>query len=152
MKVEYNSNMEILTIMLGIFTISFAIAYAVSVSRIKKMTEAFAQVLISQAQLEAAYENYAKAKSVIDDGDVHTQNFIKFLSDSRDWAFQYIEEVQDGLKKFINEIQPQIEYYDKYGATVEGMVAPHDFALKKISAELKELKKLLPEEAPDDRC
>ena len=65
MKVEYNSSMEILTIVLGIFTISFAIAYAVSVSRIKKMTEAFAQVLISQAQLEAAYENYAKAKSVV---------------------------------------------------------------------------------------
>jgi len=151
MKVEYNSSMEILTIVLGIFTISFAIAYAVSVSRIKKMTEAFAQVLISQAQLEAAYENYAKAKSIVDDTDVHTQSFIKFLSDSRDWAFQYIEEVQGGLKKFINEVQPQIEYYDKYGAAVEGMVAPHDFALKKISAELKELKKLLPEETPDDR-
>ena len=72
MKVEYNSSMEILTIVLGIFTISFAIAYAVSVSRIKKMTEAFAQVLISQAQLEAAYENYAKAKSIVDDADVES--------------------------------------------------------------------------------
>ena len=92
--------MEILTVVLGIFSVSFAIAYVVSISRIKKMTEAFAQVLINHTQLEAAYENYVNAKNAINDADVHTQNFIKFLSDSRDWAYQYIEDVQGGIKKF----------------------------------------------------
>ena len=143
--------MEILTIVLGIFSLSFAIAYAVSISRIKKMTEAFAQVLINHTQLEAAYENYVNAKNAINDADVHTQNFIKFLSDSRDWAYQYIEDVQGGIKKFMNEVEPQLDYYNKYGIVVDGMIPSHDFALKKISKEVEELKKFLPEEADDRR-
>jgi hypothetical protein len=80
------------------------------------------------------------------DKDQANEDFLKFISDSRDWAYQYIEEVQAGLKTFIDEVGPQIEYYDKYGPAVEGMVSPHDFALKKISSEFKELKKLLPED------
>jgi biopolymer transport protein ExbB/TolQ len=143
--------MEILTLVLGIFSVSFAIAYAVSISRIKKMTEAFAQVLINHTQLEAAYENYVNAKNAINDADVHTQNFIKFLSDSRDWAYQYIEDVQGGIKKFMNEVEPQLDYYNKYGIVVDGMIPSHDFALKKISKEVEELKKFLPEEADDRR-
>ena len=143
--------MEILTIVLGIFSLSFAIAYAVSISRIKKMTEAFAQVLINHTQLEAAYENYVNARNAVNDADVHTQNFIKFLSDSRDWAYQYIEDVQSGIKKFMNEVEPQLDHYNKYGIVVDGMIPPHDFALKKISKEVEELKKFLPEEADDRR-
>lgn len=80
------------------------------------------------------------------DKDQANEDFLKFISDSRDWAYQYIEEVQAGLKTFIDEVGPQIEYYDKYGPAVEGMISPHDFALKKISSEFKELKKLLPED------
>lgn len=143
--------MEILTIVFGIFAVSFGIAYTVSIYRIKKMTEAFAQVLITHAQLEAAYEKYSQAKSIIDDADVHTQNFIKFLSDSRDWAYQYIEDVQNGLQKFMSEVKPQLDYYNQYGIVIEGMAPPHDFALKKISKEVEELKKFLPEEANDRR-
>jgi CRISPR/Cas system CSM-associated protein Csm2 small subunit len=74
------------------------------------------------------------------------EDFLKFVSDSRDLAYQYIESVQEGLKKFIDEVEPQLEYYNAYGSVVEGIVAPHDFALKKISSEFKELKKLLPED------
>ena len=55
-------------------------------------------------------------------------------------------EVQSGLKLFIDEAGPQIEYYDKYGSAVDGMISPHDFALKKISGAYKELKKLLPDD------
>ena len=72
--------------------------------------------------------------------------FLKFVSDSRDWAYQYIEEVQAGLKLFIDEVGPQINYYNEYGSSVEGMLAPHDFALKKISSEFEKLKTLLPED------
>jgi hypothetical protein len=78
--------------------------------------------------------------------DQANEDFLKFISDSRDWAYQYIEEVQSGLKSFIDEVGPQIDYYDHYGAAVDGMVAPHDFALKKISSEFKKLKSLLPED------
>ncbi len=80
------------------------------------------------------------------DKEKANEDFLKFVSDSRDLAYEYIESVQAGLQKFIDEVEPQIDYYDKYGAAIEGMVSPHDFALKKISSEFKELKKLLPED------
>ena len=80
------------------------------------------------------------------DQDQSNEDFLKFVSDSRDWAYQYIEEVQAGLSLFINEVAPQIEYYNKYGSSVEGMISPHDFALKKISSEFEKLKTLLPED------
>ncbi len=80
------------------------------------------------------------------DKDQSNEDFLKFVSDSRDWAYQYIEEVQAGLKLFITEVAPQIDYYNKYGSTVGGMIAPHDFALKKISSEFEKLKTLLPED------
>ena len=35
------------------------------------------------------------------DNDVHKESFIKFLSDSRDSAFEYIEEVQAGISSFV---------------------------------------------------
>lgn len=143
--------MEILSVVLGIFAVSFAIAYTKSVLRIKKMTEAFAQVLINQTQLEAAYENYVGSKNSQTETDIHTQNFIKFLSDSRDLAYKYIEDVQGGIKNFMTEVEPQLKYYNTYGSIVEGMIPPHDFALKKISKEVEELKKFLPQEADDRR-
>jgi hypothetical protein len=80
------------------------------------------------------------------DKDQSNEDFLKFVSDSRDWAYQYIEEVQAGLKLFITEVAPQIDYYNKYGSAVDGMIAPHDFALKKISSEFEKLKTLLPED------
>ncbi len=80
------------------------------------------------------------------DKEKANEDFLKFVSDSRDLAYEYIESVQAGLQKFIDEVEPQIDFYDKYGVVIEGMVSPHDFALKKISSEFKELKKLLPED------
>ena len=82
---------------------------------------------------------------------VHKENFIKFLSDSRDWAYQYIEDVQNGLQKFIKEISPQLEYYNKYGSVIEGIIPSHDFTIKKISKEIEQLKKFLPESSNDRR-
>ena len=80
------------------------------------------------------------------DKEKANEDFLKFVSDSRDWAYQYIEDVQSALKGFVYEVGPQVDYYDQYGAAVDGMVSPHDFALKKISIEFKKLKKLLPED------
>lgn len=76
------------------------------------------------------------------DNDVHKENFIKFISDSRDWAYQYIEDVQEGLTSFVNAVEPEISYFDEYGLV--GEAYPHYHSMQKISKEYKELKKLLP--------
>ncbi len=96
--------------------------------------------------LKTLLEQEIQHKENKTDKEKANEDFLKFVSDSRDLAYEYIESVQAGLQKFIDEIEPQIDYYDKYGAAIEGMVSPHDFALKKISSEFKQLKKLLPED------
>jgi hypothetical protein len=73
-----------------------------------------------------------------------TEGFLKFVSQSRELAFKYIEEVQAGLNKFINDVEPEIKYFDEYG--VVGSAYPHYYSMKKISESYKDLKTLLPEE------
>ena len=76
--------------------------------------------------------------------DPSSEAFLKFVSDSRDWAYQYIDEVQEGLNKFIVDIEPEIAYFDEYG--IVGSAYPHYYSMKKISSAYKELKGLLPED------
>jgi hypothetical protein len=78
------------------------------------------------------------------DTEEANEAFLKFISDSRDWAYTYIDEVQEGLNKFINDIEPEVAYFDEYG--VVGVAYPHYHSMKKISGAYKELKKLLPED------
>lgn len=78
------------------------------------------------------------------DQEKANEDFLKFVSDSRDWAYQYIEDFQTSLNKFINDIEPEIAYFDEYGEV--GSAYPHYHSMKKISGAYKELKKLLPED------
>jgi hypothetical protein len=70
--------------------------------------------------------------------------FLKFISDSRDWAYTYIDDVQERLNKFITDIEPEINYFKEYGDI--GSMAPNYYSMKKIVASYEELKKLLPED------
>ena len=71
------------------------------------------------------------------------ESFLNFVSESRDWAFEYIENVQAALNKFVAETDPSIEYFEKYGDVVAG---PNNELLKKISVSYKELKNILPKD------
>jgi len=131
--------MEIALVVMSILTLSFAIAYYISQKQLSMIKQAAMKLVLETESVSAK------------DIDLDRENFIKFLSDSREWAFEYIEQVQDGLNKFIQEVEPQLEYYNQYGIVVDGMIPPHDFALKKISKELEELKKLVPQDEPNGR-
>lgn len=48
----------------------------------------------------------------ISDDTIHKENFIKFLSDSRDWAFEYIENSQKTIKEVSDELK--VKGLDKY--------------------------------------
>jgi hypothetical protein len=78
------------------------------------------------------------------DNDAHQESFIKFLSDSRDSAFEYIEEFQSGLNKFVSDIEPEINYFREYGDLMA--MQPNYYSLKKITEAYEELKNLLPKE------
>lgn len=80
--------------------------------------------------------------------DASKDNFLKFVSDSREWAFDYIEMVQTQLKEFIDVADKEFKHFDEYGIITEGM--PHYESMKLISNEYKKLKSLLPEESKND--
>jgi hypothetical protein len=107
--------------------------------KLKKKITALA-VTYSNMQRLLDFKDSAKPNN-----DMHQENFIKFLSDSRDWAFEYIESVQKGLDKFVSEVDASISYFDEYGEVLSINRPDYD-SMKRISVAFKELKKLLPEE------
>lgn len=141
--------MDILLIFLAVFGLSFFIAYIYTARQLKITTQHLAESIL--LYLSSMHSSEEQQTMPTNNDKAHNESFIKFLSDSRDWAFQYIEEVQTGLRSFIQEVEPEINYYDKYGMAVEGMIPAHDRALKKISREINSLKKLLPEDLDDRR-
>jgi hypothetical protein len=105
----------------------------------------------SQKLIQAHIDNTILAEKLFETSariivkkETDSDAFLKFVSDSRDWAYQYIDEVQEGLNKFITDIKPEIAYFDEYGEV--GSAYPHYHSMKKISGAYKELKKLLPED------
>jgi hypothetical protein len=134
---------NIIIIILGTLTVSFAIAYISVLSKMSKLTQEFAKLFISHNSLqEFVSKNNLEFKN---DSDIHKENFIKFLSDSRDWAFKYIEDVQTGLEKFMVDVEPEIIYFDSYGQVLS-VERPDYQSMKRISEAFKELKKLMPME------
>ena len=127
----------ILGVMLVVVT-TIAVLLSIKVFILRQRVMSLA---VSLVKVEDIFNSTKKEDS---DNDVHKENFIKFLSDSRDWAYLYIEDVQKGLSKFVDQIEPEIAYFDEYG--IVGEAYPHYHSMKKISQEYKELKKLLPDE------
>lgn len=141
--------MEIALAVLSIISLSFMIAYMAVVKRLNLVSDGFEKLLIAHNLLLDDLKDKQQFEMSPEDQDAHKENFIKFLSDSRDWAFDYIENVQSGLKDFINTVEKDISYFDKYGEI--GSSYPHYSAMLRISSAYKELKNLLPEDSSDRR-
>jgi hypothetical protein len=137
---------DTLDVVLVTLTVLFAIAYLVMAKKFINVSKKNIRLSVDNAVMQE-YIDIVKSneESFSNDELVHKENFIKFLSDSRDWAFEYIENVQDGLTKFISEVDAHIEYFDKYGDVLANNM-PDNIALKQISKSYKELKKLMPED------
>lgn len=99
--------------------------------------------VVSQ-RLEEALKELSNKELLESDG------FVKFISDSRDWAFQYIEEVQKALDEFDKRISPELEWSKTFG-TVLGDNTYTD-ALNRISEAYDKLKSVLPknDETPNN--
>ena len=126
------------SILVGIFvflTLLFLSLYLVQVKKSREILANTINLLLIQQSMNE--ENKTEEEK-------SNEAFLKFVSDSRDWAYQYIDDVQESLNKFITDIEPEISYFDEYG--VVGTAYPHYYSMKKISVAYKELKKLLPED------
>ena len=128
-------------IVLSTCLFSLSVAYLIIVHNFNKLREysekLFLDFLLVQHQISDIED-----KNFETEDSVHKENFIKFLSDSRDWAYQYIEEVQLGINNFISEVEPEINYFREYGDIAS--MSPNYYSMKKISDEYDKLKTLLP--------
>jgi hypothetical protein len=129
-----------------VLSVSFAISYIAVFNQLKNLKISFAKVFLENVKL-TEYVDKVKSSKELSENDIHRENFIKFLSDSRDWAFTYIEDVQNGLTKFVEEVDPTINYFLDFSTIQEGN--PLNKGMKTISAAYLDLKKFLPENAED---
>ena len=124
-------------ILISLLTLSVSLKKFIDVKNI------MAKLVFDNFTLEKLIELQSD-KDLKTNESVHKENFLKFISESRDWAFGYIEEVQGGLSKFIDELEPEISYFKEYGAI--GAMAPNYYSMKKFVEEYEKLKILLPTE------
>jgi hypothetical protein len=126
------------SILVGVFVFSTLLFLSLYLAQVKKNRVILANTL-NLLLMQQSMNDENKT-----DQEQSNEAFLKFVSDSRDWAYQYIDEVQESLNKFITDIEPEIAYFDEYG--VASSAYPHYHSMKKISGAYKELKKMLPED------
>lgn len=141
---------KIATVSLLVACIVFLLSYIYTLNKLVVSKKTASKLYVDNFALEQYIKLLQDSKSNNTDQEVHKENFLKFLSDSRDWAFAYIEEVQTGLLKFVDSIDSDIEHFNQYGNVLSAN-NPNYNAMKRISFAYMELKKLLPEEQINEK-
>jgi hypothetical protein len=88
-------------------------------------------------------KNKRLALRVANLNEAANESYVKFVSESRDWAYEYIEDVQEKLTTFATKVEPQLNYFNTYGTAVQG---PHTILVKEFSEAYEELKTIMPQE------
>lgn len=103
----------VLLIFFATLSLSFGIAYLAVFGQLKKSNISAAELFIKNKALEEI-NNQLQNQDFSSDGEIHKENFIKFLSDSRDWAFEYIEKSQTTIKEVSEELKNKgLDQYSK---------------------------------------
>jgi len=103
-----------LLIFFATMSLSLSIAYLSLFDKIKKCNLALTKLFLENEGLKEVILQNKGIDSQSDDV-IHKENFIKFLSDSRDWAFEYIETSQKTIKEVSEDLKKQglISYSEK---------------------------------------
>lgn len=125
---------DIVSFIMSILTTLFILLFVIEKRKNTNAVANTVKLLIFQEK------EHSKNKT---DKEQSNEDFLKFVSDSRDWAYQYIEDVQVAFTNFANTIEPDINRFDIYGDIMSA--EPNFNSMKKISNSYKELKTVLPE-------
>jgi hypothetical protein len=80
--------------------------------------------------------------------DEDPDSFLKFVSDSRELAFEYIENVQKDIKDFVLDLKNDVKHFERFGVLTEQY--PNYEIAKKCVTHYRKLEALLPEESKND--
>jgi hypothetical protein len=136
---------DIFIVVFATLSFCFALSYFVVLRQSIKLKRDVSKLFIEKTLLQE-YVDITKSTKTKEDSDdsIHKENFIKFLSDSRDWSFEYIEDVQSKINKMILDLKPDVEYFEKFGLLYDGH--PSYPMLTNFIKSYKELQDLLPKE------
>jgi len=141
-------------IFLLIFTTALSIVTVLKNLWLKfQYADALSKIL--QMQLDATTTNsflLDKLKDKDKEESVKTdvqEGFINFLNQSRESAFEYIENVQSTLGNVVTNLSPIVEFHDKYGAIFDTDTRNQ---MQVVSNSFRELKRLIPEEVDLDKA
>lgn len=131
-----------LLLFVGILIVFAAIvSYALLLrAKVNKLSNQLAQEIVDKLTISAKL-----SKLVIDQnaqGLQQSDGFVKFLSDSRDSAFKYIEDVQKELQEFMKEVGPVVEAYR--------VMPVKNTASQKLVTAYDKLIKIMPDEVKDN--
>lgn len=96
--------MTTLEIVLIVVSISLFVGYSHMAFKLWRSVEAM-NLLIRDYLILMNYFEEVQENDHNDEQDAHTENFIKFLSDSREWAFDYIENSMKEVKGILALIE-----------------------------------------------
>jgi hypothetical protein len=110
----------------------------------RKVNDAIAEQLQITINLNIIRSELSKALQEIENMKLEkSDDFVKFLSDSRDWAFTYIEDVQNEISEFDKKVQEIAEWNRTYGSVVGD--TPHTSKIEEINLAYDKIRGLLPE-------
>ena len=72
-----------------------------------------------------------------------TEAFLNFVTQSRDWAFEYIEDVQRVINSVLKQTESTVKYHNEFSSLV---IEPYKKQLDTLVNAIEELKFLLPNE------
>lgn len=70
---------------------------------------------LSQSQIDAGILQQKIMQMNEDKKLLESEEFMQFLTSSREYAFDYIQAVQDAISDYNSVVEPLLEYHNKYG-------------------------------------
>lgn len=128
---------QIVILVLVLISMSLVVVILFLNKLLRKAGADMLQVLIDKMEILKTLEKELEKNSLATKST--NEEFIKFLSQSRDWAFSYIEDAQEKLLRFDSVMQSVSKTYD-------GKVRSSKPALDQVLEAYKEIETLLPED------
>lgn len=123
---------SILLVILSVSTTILSFLFLIQKNKNRELIKNTIEFLILQEE---------QGKMVKTDQEKANEDFLKFVSDSRDWAYSYIESVQEEINDFITLVGPDIDYLESYRPPIIS-----DDATNRLIVGYKKIKGLLPED------
>jgi hypothetical protein len=124
---------EVISLVIFSFlTLVFLLLYLLQIKKNRAILANTLRLLIMQDSINS--ENKT-------DKEKSDEAFLKFVSDSRDWAYSYIDSVQEEINSFITIVGPDIEYLESYKPPIIS-----EEATNRLFVGYKKIKALLPDD------